>query len=417
LGVTIIKNRLFLTLAVIGITGSIGLLTAVRNNGLPSFKQRPTPTLAHTASVELYLAQVVSEVTDTATPLPPTNTPIPTDTPAPTATDTATAVPPTNTPQPTATDTPEPTATNTPPPPPPTNTPPPLPTNPPPTEAPPTEPPPPPPPPASNPILDLGITPGQPQGFLDKFRVVSFYGSPLGSGLGKLGDYSRSHTLATLRRDYVSPYQALSSDRLVLPGYHIIATVANTYPPDYRHHLDLAIIEEWVAAAKETGVVVFLDIQPGRANVMDEFNRIRYLLYEPHVHLAIDPEFTMNEEQVVGQNVGQLYASQINEVQASMNGIGYEIGLNKVLMIHQFRDKMLPDKPLIEPYPFVELLIDGDGVGPDGPKIRNYNQYAGEPGFEYGGFKLFPTDGDVPLMSPEYVMSALFPQPVVIIYQ
>lgn len=238
----------------------------------------------------------------------------------------------------------------------------------------------------------------------------------MGSGLGVLGDQVRSQTLRILRTSYVPEYQA-HSDRPVLPGYHIISTVANPYPPDYRHHLDLGIIEDWVASAKQDGVVVFLDIQPGRANIIEEFNRIRYLMYEPHVHLAIDPEFAMNEEQVVGVNVGQIYASTINEIQINLNGIGYETGLNKIFMLHQFKDSMLPDKALIQPYPFVELLIDGDGFGPSGPKIRNYLQYAGEPGFEYGGFKLFPTDGDSPLLTPTEVMSVLFPQPSIIIYQ
>ena len=30
------------------------------------------------------------------------------------------------------------------------------------------------------------------------------------------------------------------ADKLVLPGYHIVSTVANSSPPDYRHHLELA---------------------------------------------------------------------------------------------------------------------------------------------------------------------------------
>jgi len=238
----------------------------------------------------------------------------------------------------------------------------------------------------------------------------------MGSGLGILGNQARNQTLRLLRAD-AAAYQALSPDRLVIPGYHMVTTVANAYPPSYRHHVELGVIEEWVASAKASGVAVILDIQPGRASLMDEFNRIRYLLYEPHVHLAFDPEFTMNEEQVPTVNLGQMYAGQINEIQANMNGIGYEIGLNRILILHQFADRMLPDKELIEPYPFVELVIDGDGFGPPGTKIRNYNQYAGEPGFEYGGFKLFPRDGDDPVMSPANVMSVLFPQPALIIYQ
>ncbi len=272
----------------------------------------------------------------------------------------------------------------------------------------------PPPPAVAYPDWTYTLSPGNPIGYLDKLRLVTYYGSPLG-GMGILGDQPRNQTLRLLRQD-VAAYQALSPDRLVLPAYHIIVTVANPYPPDYRHHLDLGIIEEWVAAAKASGVVVVLDIQPGRANIMDEFNRLRYLLYEPHVILAIDPEFTYNDQQT-SLNIGQLYASQINEVQRNMNGIGYEIGLNRVLILHQFKNSMLPDKKLIEQMPFVEMVIDGDGVGSPFPKISNYNQYAGEPAFEYGGFKLFPRHGDNPVMTPQEVMSLLFPSPVIIIYQ
>lgn len=272
------------------------------------------------------------------------------------------------------------------------------------------------PPAATNPLPDLNLVPGQPQGYLDKFRLVTYYGSPMGRGLGILGNQSRTQTLRLLRQD-AAAYQALSPERLVVPTYHMVTTVANAYPPDYRHHVELGVLEEWIASAKASGASVILDIQPGRANLMDEVNRIRYLLYEPHVHLAIDPEFAMNDEQVPAVNLGQMYAAQINEIQSSLNGIGYEIGLNRVLILHQFADRMLPDKELIEPFPFVEMVIDGDGFGSPYTKIRNYNQYAGENGFEYGGFKLFPDHGDDPVMSPEYVMSALVPAPVIIIYQ
>ena len=318
----------------------------------------PTPTLA---------TPTVTPAPPTATTIPPTVTAVPS---------TATAIPPTA------------TATL-------------------PTAAPPPAP--------INQGINLELTPRQPQGYLSQFRLVAYYGSPLGVGLGILGNQSRPQTLRLLR-ETIADYAPLS-DRPILPTYHMVITVANSTPPEYRHHVSLAVIEEWVASAKESGVAVIIDIQPGRADLMTEFNRVRHLLYEPHVHLAIDPEFVMNDQQIPLQNIGQLDATQINELQLQMNGIGYEIGLNRVLIIHQFKDSMVPNKSLIEPYPFVELVIDGDGVGPPGPKIRNYNQYAGEPGFEYGGFKLFPRDGDNPVMSPDWVMSSLTPQPVIIIYQ
>jgi hypothetical protein len=124
----------------------------------------------------------------------------------------------------------------------------------------------------------------------------------------------------------------------------------------------------------------------------------------------------MNAAQVPGAHIGQLYAAQINEIQARLNAVGAEIGLNRVLILHQFRPSMLPDKALIEDYPFVEIVIDGDGVGPANVKIQNYITYADEPAFEFGGFKLFPTDGDYPILSPAEVMG-LEPQPALIIYQ
>ena len=99
--------------------------------------------------------------------------------------------------------------------------------------------------------------------------MVTYYGSPLGVGLGILGNQSRSQTLRLLRAD-VAEYQALSPNRLLFPAYHMVTTVANPYPPDYRHHVSLEIMEEWIASAKANGVAVIMDIQPGRADLMAE---------------------------------------------------------------------------------------------------------------------------------------------------
>ncbi|MCA9970388.1 MAG: hypothetical protein KC425_09235, partial [Anaerolineales bacterium] len=262
----------------------------------------------------------------------------------------------------------------------------------------------------------LALTPGAPQAYLDKFRLLTFYGSPTGPGLGILGNQPRTETLALLRVR-AAEYQPLSPDRPVVPTYHLIVTVANRTPPYYYANIDLDLIEEWVAAAQEAGVAVVLDIQPGQGDVLYIYERIRHLLYNPHVHLAIDPEFTMAEGQVPGQTVGSLRAETVNAVQADLQQIALEIGLHRVLILHQFAEVMLPDKDAIEDYAHVELVIDGDGVGSPGMKTYNYNKYAQEPAFEYGGFKLFPADGDYPVMSPQDVMTVLEPPPVIIIYQ
>ncbi|MCA9901925.1 MAG: hypothetical protein KC433_27285 [Anaerolineales bacterium] len=264
------------------------------------------------------------------------------------------------------------------------------------------------------PSYHLALDATQPQGYLSQFRLVAFYGSPTGPGLGILGELPREQMHQRLL-DTIADYEPFS-DRPILPTYHLVTTVANPHPPFYFHRVDLDLIERWVEEAKVLETAVILDVQPGRGDIMAEFERLEHLLYEPHVHFAIDPEFVMNSWQVPLVNVGQLHAAEINAIQARMNAIGAEIGLNRVLILHQFSPGMLPDKWLIEDYPHVEILIDGDGVGAADAKIGNYTRYASEPAFEYGGFKLFPTDGDYPVLTPTEVMS-LEPQPVLIIYQ
>lgn len=361
--------------------------------------------------------------------LPPTATPLPTNTPLVVRVpDTPTPLP--TAPPPTATPTMEPTAT--------------------PTEIPPTEPPtatptptvaPPPwdllpwlwdgrneelarPVPALPPLPPLAIAPGAPDGYLDQFRMIAFYGSPEGPGLGVLGNQTWRQTL-TLMRAVIAEYAPHVNDRYMIPTYHAIATTAKPCASHElcRLHVNEDILWSLVTFARNNGAAVVLDIQPGRASIQDEFNRLREFLYEPHVHLAIDPEFRLTETQEPNINLGSVDAADINWIQEQMNQIALELGVNRVLIVHQFKDEMITNKPAIVNYPHVELVIDGDGYGPPGPKIRNYQQYAAENGFDYGGFKLFTDeiDGrliyDSPFMLPAAVIRELEPDPVVIIYQ
>ncbi|MDJ0757567.1 MAG: hypothetical protein QNJ45_28800 [Ardenticatenaceae bacterium] len=340
-----------------------------------------------TAAVAAVVPTEEPTATFTPSPIPPTLappatvTPLPTITPLPTNTAT-----PTETATPTATVTP--LATETPQPPP------------------------------RIPIPELNLVPGSPQPYLSRFMLLSYYGTPQGPSLGILGAQARYYTNFSLRnlREEYRPY--VTSERFIIPTYHIITTVADAWPgqdENYNHWLDWGIIQDWIAAAEEQGFAVVVDIQPGRADLEEEFERVWGLLYNPHVHLAIDPEFLMYDDETPGQQLGQISAEQINAVQAKMNAVGYEIGLNRVLILHQFEDEMILNKEQIQNFPFVELVIDADGFGPAGTKIRDYNQYAAEPGFEYGGFKLF-YDWDSPVLTPDQVMD-LSPEPAVVIYQ
>lgn len=260
------------------------------------------------------------------------------------------------------------------------------------------------------------LTPVQPQPYLSQYGLVAFYGSPTGPGLGILGSLPREQMHQQLLTT-VADFIPLMPGRTVLPTYHMIVTVATQNPPYYHSNVDLALIEEWVQAAEERETAVILDIQPSHGDIIQQVNRIRHLLYHPHVHLALDPEYAMQPGQVPLVNIGSLYANTINAIQADLNQIAQEIGHNRVLILHQFTDSMLPDKANIQLFPHVEIVIDGDGVGSAAAKIRNYTQYTTEPAFHYGGFKLYPRDGDVPLLTPAEIMNQLSPPPVLVIYQ
>lgn len=257
------------------------------------------------------------------------------------------------------------------------------------------------------------VTAGEPEPYLANHFLVTFYGSPWGPGLGILGDQSRESTDFKLRQhaDMFRPFE----DRRIVPTYHMITTVADPTPPLYRHQVDLPTIDEWLAAAATNNFAVIMDLQPSHADLMEEFERIRYTLLSPDVHLAIDPEFTMDEGQIPNKHVGNLKAAQINLVQAELEKIALEIGVNKVLMLHQFKDTMLPDKGDIQNYPHVELVIDSDGTFDTEIKVYNYELYATEPAWEFGAIKVFYRYDNV-ILSAEDLMD-LKPKPSIVIYQ
>jgi hypothetical protein len=138
-------------------------------------------------------------------------------------------------------------------------------------------------------------------------------------------------------------------------------------------------------------------------------------LQQRGVHLAVDPEFMMPSGAIPGERLGSMDGASVNLAQAWLTERAWESGERKLLIIHQFDDRMFEGKEHIESYRLVELIWDADGFGGPPAKIADYLQYAEEPGFEYGGFKLF-YDYDVPLMTSAEVLR-LHPRPVFVVYQ
>lgn len=325
----------------------------------------------------------------------------PTHAPTPTATSTPT---PTHTPTPTPTDTPTTTPTDTPTPEPPT-LPPPVPTE----ESGASE--------EFTPALDCSAGPAPPPSAIAGRRLVAYYGTPLGPGLGILGRYDMATTLQLLS-EQAQAYRELDPCTEVVLVFHMVTTIADAYPGedgDYSHRVPHETIRAWIDGIAAVGGLSVLDLQLGTGDLDTELSLIEPLVRLPTVNLAIDPEFIVGEGEIPGTNLGRADGETINHVQAWLNGIAEQVGEQKILVIHQFNDRMMENKDVIQDYPLVNLVWDADGFGGQQGKIGDYNQYRNEPGFEYGGIKLF-YDHDVPLMTPAQVM-ALDPPPAYILYQ
>ena len=254
--------------------------------------------------------------------------------------------------------------------------------------------------------------------FLDGHRVISYYGTPLAPGLGVLGQGSQQQMLAWLR-EQAAAYAALSADRTVIPALHMIYEIAQSEPTAnglYLNRTPDAIVEEYVALTAEHGMLLFLDLQLGRSTVEREVGFVAGFLAHPHVHLALDPEFAWGPGVTPVEEIGFLTAAQVNQAQVLLQSIAAEHGTgSKILIVHQFRYGMLPDKAAIGRYEGVELVIDMDGFGPPASKLETYDAVITRDAVQYPGIKLF-YEHDVPLLSPADVL-ALEPRPVVVIYQ
>jgi hypothetical protein len=247
-------------------------------------------------------------------------------------------------------------------------------------------------------------------------RFVSFYGTT-GPGLGILGRHSISDTLKMLN-DQVQPYRELDPCVEIVPAFHIVVTVADANPGedgDYNHRMDHEDVQTWIDSIHSAGGIAILDIQIARSTLTTELNYVEPLLRQTGVHLAIDPEFIVGEGEVPGTNLGSIDGEAINQAQAWLNTLAEQVGENKILVIHQFDDRMATNKDVVQDYPLVDLVWDADGFGGPGAKVGDYHQYRDEAGFEYGGLKIF-YNYDSPVLTPGQVM-ALDPPPAYIIYQ
>jgi hypothetical protein len=262
------------------------------------------------------------------------------------------------------------------------------------------------------------LPPALPGSVLPSRRIVSYYGNPLSSSMGILGEMPPEKLFPRLRTQ-AEAYRSADKERTVTPALELVAVVAQAQPGAdglYRLRMDTALIEQVASWADEHGFLLILDIQTGRGNVDDEVTWLLPFLKRPNVHLALDPEFAMPRDQVPGRRIGTMDAAAINGAQRILADLVESERLPpKLLVVHRFTEEMVTGYQKIATDPRVQVVMVMDGFGGPSIKSRQYDDLIVEQRVQYTGFKLFYRH-DEPLMTPQQVLQ-LEPPPDLVIYQ
>jgi hypothetical protein len=250
-------------------------------------------------------------------------------------------------------------------------------------------------------------------------RIVAYYGNPLASVMGVLGEQPLAETAQRLRRQ-AQAYADADPSRPVQPALEMITPVAQAKAGlDGLFRLRMApdVIDEVAQVAEHEHLLLILDVQIGQSTVADELRPLLPYLRQPYVHLALDPEFAMsNRRGQPGEIIGTLDAADVNTaIRVLADAVAAERLPPKVLIVHRFLEGMLTNYQAIQPTPSVQVVVDMDGFGAPHVKADKYQTYVHDQAIQYGGVKLFYKH-DAPLWSPTEVLR-LEPAPDVVIYQ
>jgi hypothetical protein len=246
-------------------------------------------------------------------------------------------------------------------------------------------------------------------------RLVAFYGAPHRPVLGVLGQEGPDDLWPQLAAA-AAPF--VSAGSVVVPTYELIAFVAQrSAGPDgrYTYQLPAAEVDAYLQVVKEHDGMLILDIQPGRSSLLADAQALQKWLVQPDVGLALDPEWELAPTQLPGRQIGQTTAAEIDQVSTWLEQLTVSHRLpQKLLMVHQFRPSMVPDKVAVTTEPDVAITFNMDGFGATTNKLSAYQMLAFDPRW-YLGYKLF-YHRDLPLQTPAEVL-ALIPSPEVIEYE
>jgi len=252
-----------------------------------------------------------------------------------------------------------------------------------------------------------------------EYRLVALYGTPGTPALGVLGEQD-IQTDITRAKALAAQYQPLVSEH-VLPTFEIISTVASSIPTnngDYSYPIDLATLKQWAVTARQAGVYMVLDLQPGRASFLSQAQQLADVLQEPNVGLALDPEWRLGPTDLPLERIGSVDIAEVNQTAAWLGTLvdSYKLP-QKLFLLHQFRLDMLPGREQLDTtHQELAYAIQMDGQGSQEGKMNTWQTItANPPANVHFGWKNFYTK-DTTLRSPEDTMK-ISPEPWYVSYQ
>jgi hypothetical protein len=230
---------------------------------------------------------------------------------------------------------------------------------------------------------------------LPKNRIIAYYGNPHSKKMGVIGEYPEPQMLAMWDRT-VAAWKAADPKTPVIPAIHLVTVVAQGAPGSdgmWRRWEDSSMIERTYKWAKSRNGILFLDIQASHSTLQKELPRLLPWLARPDVHLGVDPEFYMHYEREGARpssKIGMMMASDVNYVIRTLDKLVADKKIPpKILVVHRFTKKMVPDAENIRPTSRVQVVMHMDGWGPPWLKFDSYRDYIVDHPVQYTGFKLF----------------------------
>lgn len=253
-----------------------------------------------------------------------------------------------------------------------------------------------------------------------EYRLFGYSGHPASESLGRLGIGDIDERM----REMEQRGEDFRDDRDLLPVMELITVIAQPRPGEdglYRTRVGEETIANWLATAREHDAILLLNIQPGRAEFLDEVRHLERWLAEPDVGVALDPEWAVNADQVPGKVYGSTSGQELDAVALWLSElVGTHELPEKVMVYHQLHEDIVVDEAALRPHPGVVLVKSVDGIGSPAQKTAAWKRLvARTPEHVAMGFKLFyeeDTRGGRPLMTPEEVM-ALEPTPQYVLFE